>query len=409
MFGKAGTYNSLPLVTTIDNIVGGVPKHSVVLNGFSRKEVITRSSVKTANYKLLRRLNGLPINNYNVSLTRNTCNSGSWYYDGGGNPANAFTETGDLDFLSDGDISAGLLKINPVNTSTVLAMASSRVLASVKDMSFNAAQALAERGQTTRLLVKTISRAADFLIAIRKGNFTRAQRLLREAGIPVKKNPKLLGDVVDVTDHKKFSAVWLEYVYGWRPLLEDIYGAAELLAKQHLKNDPMKVTGTAKLTNRGSNGSYAPEGNVICPYEWESTVKAKITVQYAMNNDVVRVLSRTGISNPALLAWELLPFSFVADWFIPVGQYLGNIDATCGLTFVSGYQNVRSDSYSRCQMTKYGNYRVVPGGKQEDKQSFTRTKITSFPSNTFPTFKNPISTTHAANAIALVSQLYKGR
>lgn len=35
-----------------------------------------------------------------------------------------------------------------------------------------------------------------------------------------------------------------------------------------------------------------------------------------------------GFSNPAAVLWEATPFSFVADWFFPVGDYLSRLDQT---------------------------------------------------------------------------------
>lgn len=37
--------------------------------------------------------------------------------------------------------------------------------------------------------------------------------------------------------------------------------------------------------------------------------------------------ARFGLVNPLEVAWELLPFSFVADWFLPIGGYLNAMDA----------------------------------------------------------------------------------
>lgn len=33
-----------------------------------------------------------------------------------------------------------------------------------------------------------------------------------------------------------------------------------------------------------------------------------------------------GFSNPAAVLWEATPFSFVGDWFFPIGDYLNDLD-----------------------------------------------------------------------------------
>jgi hypothetical protein len=43
-------------------------------------------------------------------------------------------------------------------------------------------------------------------------------------------------------------------------------------------------------------------------------------------------LQQLGLTNPALVAWELVPFSFVFDWFIQVGDWLTGLTALQGVT-----------------------------------------------------------------------------
>jgi hypothetical protein len=37
-------------------------------------------------------------------------------------------------------------------------------------------------------------------------------------------------------------------------------------------------------------------------------------------------IRQMGVLDPLSVAWEVLPFSFVADWFIPIGTYLENLN-----------------------------------------------------------------------------------
>jgi hypothetical protein len=34
-----------------------------------------------------------------------------------------------------------------------------------------------------------------------------------------------------------------------------------------------------------------------------------------------------GLTDPLSVAWELIPYSFVVDWFVPIGTYLDNLNA----------------------------------------------------------------------------------
>lgn len=62
---------------------------------------------------------------------------------------------------------------------------------------------------------------------------------------------------------------------------------------------------------------------------------ARVTLsgQVVAVNSTVASLRDYGVINPAAIAWELIPFSFVVDWFIGVGDYLNNYTALSGITW----------------------------------------------------------------------------
>lgn len=47
-----------------------------------------------------------------------------------------------------------------------------------------------------------------------------------------------------------------------------------------------------------------------------------------------------GLTNPLEVTWELLPFSFVADWFLPIGDYVSILDSTLGYILKGGTNTV---------------------------------------------------------------------
>jgi len=40
-------------------------------------------------------------------------------------------------------------------------------------------------------------------------------------------------------------------------------------------------------------------------------------------------------------AWELIPFSFVADWFLSIGNFIGAISPKSGVRYLNEYESVR--------------------------------------------------------------------
>lgn len=207
---------------------------------------------------------------------------------------------------------------------------------------------------------------------------------------------------------------WLAIQYGWKPLLSDVYGACEELARVVTYREPAKtITASASSTSpfsevltwqngSGSGPVYLSRGSL--------SVSVKAHIEYSVGSQLAQTAASTGVSNPYALAWELLPWSFVADWFIPVGAYLESFDYDNGLEFLRGWINVKSTGI-RTTRTVAGVYnqifgqvqRIISGGSSTIQvEMFERQALGAFPTVPPPRFKDPRSLSHALNAIALV-------
>jgi hypothetical protein len=132
-----------------------------------------------------------------------------------------------------------------------------------------------------------------------------------------------------------------------------------------------------------------------------------------MGEPLKAFMTQIGFNNPINLLWEIIPYSFVVDWFLPIGQYLEGLTNFQGLTFIDGCetrftrQSALFDVYyyyeDNVQIDiRYGSY-------SRDDVLFDRLKLTSWPSMRLPSFKNPISTEHALNALALLRAAFTGQ
>jgi len=297
--------------------------------------------------------------------------------------------------------------------------ATSNLLKNLRDSSFNAAQALAERKQTADLIASSATKIAKSLRNLRRGNFAKAAQ---DLGLTAKKRANRRFNSQFIVDQgKAVGNGWLELQYGWKPLLSDVYGATEALAKA---NNPAgnqnsiyrTVTGRARREEivQSRSDLNRPGGSVGYSYRTDSgsmSVLVKTGVTYMKTSAPLASLASVGITNPALLAWELLPYSFVVDWFLPIGNYLESLDATSGLSFYSGYVTVfRKYRGTVNVLSSYsenaGYYRTFETAREDNEMTYcTRTPLSSFPSAPMPTFKNPLSNSHVASAMALLLQL----
>lgn len=136
-----------------------------------------------------------------------------------------------------------------------------------------------------------------------------------------------------------YGSNYLEYHFGWEPLMKDIQASFDLFT------DPMRdkrgllvvARGFAKSDILGhSTGDYS----VWYDYYWRTSVAIRGRVKIT-NLDLYR-LEQLGMLNPAVLAWELVPFSFVVDWFTNIGDVLASYTDFFGLEIIFGQSTVVS-------------------------------------------------------------------
>lgn len=208
-----------------------------------------------------------------------------------------------------------------------------KVADQIRGHSFNAAVSGAELGQTLGMVGDRAKSLFSALRNVRKGNLEKALQVLN-AGKP-KKGFKS----TDV------SGLWLELQYGWKPLISDVYSGMQFIEAQTAGPRSMvfEERVSKKLSEEVSNS--APEYSITA----EGVVSRTYRIEYTEELSMARSL---GLTNPAAVLWEKLPWSFVIDWFIPVGTYL---DVIGSIPFVKGWL-YRTD-FSRASANYYGKYR----------------------------------------------------
>jgi len=258
----------------------------------------------------------------------------------------------------------------------------------------NLAQAFAERRQTANLFVGTARRIAASINALRKGNVTGA---LRAVGSPSNRRTLSSRDIADQ---------WLEIQYGWKPLLSDVYASVDKLRKKDEDVNRYMLTAKRRVS---SNGGWTNEftGN-DCVRRIVETAEASLftRLDYRVQHSVVNSMAQMGVLDPATLAWELLPWSFVVDWFLPIGNYLTAVNATRGLAFVGGSRSHRtvtsSDVTWRRAPGASSSFKEVRGVGKQTVKNISRSVYLSSPTPRFPVMKDPFSTAHVLNALALL-------
>lgn len=211
---------------------------------------------------------------------------------------------------------------------------------------------------------------------------------------------------------KDIANGWLQWQYGWKPLISDVFAVAD--ESIHIVEKQLtKVSARVTLPITG-NGSVARKLNSIpVPMLRMGRGKQSCTMVVSLNLDSVISIARWTSLNPVSMAWELIPYSFVVDWLVDVGTYLRNLETALlyGTAFNSGYVSelyaYDGKEVNPAYYTWESTYTKVFVDRAENSLSerkFYRTKLTSYPFPRKPTFKVDLSSQRLFSAAALLRQ-----
>ncbi len=198
---------------------------------------------------------------------------------------------------------------------------------------------LAERNQAMRMITSRLQQLARAANTLRKyGPVPFLQELTLDPDANQLKNARKRQK--RWTKRKDVANTWLEYHFGWEPLVKDIWSAVDFLQKP-IPLGKVSATGRRVPLDTG-HVKQTFSGNFFGTYAWTTDInvfrggiKARIGGDVSVTNPNLFLANRLGLVNPALVAWELIPYSFVVDWFINVGDFLKSYTDGLGISVVN--------------------------------------------------------------------------
>jgi hypothetical protein len=199
--------------------------------------------------------------------------------------------------------------------------------------------ALAERRKAVSMIAERSLQLYQFTRAVRKMRFGEAASILGLNKVPsgVRKSSK------------DFANNYLEFHFGWAPLVTDIGNAVEVLQQPFT---PVLCIGRGQASSKLRFTEFN-EPSWQGSYYWyrdKATTKCRMSAQVKVTNPNLWLANQLGFVNPALIAYELIPFSFVVGWFTNVETFLSQFNDFLGLglsypttTYLS--EGVRSSAY----------------------------------------------------------------
>lgn len=180
--------------------------------------------------------------------------------------------------------------------------------------SWGAAIAAEWRG-STEMIGKRALQLYRFTSALRKGRFRAAATALGVVDrVSMKKKRKHMKS-------KDYGALWLEYSYGWAPLVSDIYTGVQVLDAP-LPGRTVKGRARRKIRIQYRN---PPSGVWYGLQTYDLDSKCQIIADVSVTNPNLYLSNQLGLVNPAMWVLEGIPFSFVVDWFSNLSSYVAQL------------------------------------------------------------------------------------
>ncbi|UUW21374.1 MAG: maturation protein [Sanya fiers-like virus 39] len=269
---------------------------------------------------------------------------------------------------------------------------------------FNPAVFAAEMPQALRMIASSATRIRLALIACMQGNW---RGVVRNLSIPTE---KLYGAArtswLSFREGKlTLSGFWLEISYGWKPLVSDLDEACQYIAEA-IYNDKPKGKGLYAM-RKWEQVDYLPPAYGQIQYTKRTTSFIASYRIYATEKSARFVPSLHTVST---VAWEKLPWSFVCDWVIPIGQYLAALRTASDLKGTVVFSVLRETVFSEpragASLTGFAPYtqlpeysRLVYSSRAVSTEISPPTPIPDLsPGSVFKSWQR------AANAVALLAQ-----
>jgi hypothetical protein len=242
-----------------------------------------------------------------------------------------FNNTGFPDSTDSVDPNGNDTTIGGLYNRTVITMAQRRAEVECKqkmlDTKLDLAETLVDIDKSVLMIARRSMQVLYAWRSVRNGNYELAAKWL---GL----HPKRW------TFDTPFEA-WLEFQYAWLPLLSDIFGAVDLTTslfkeKRAVGRVRRRVSEALTVPQPPANSSWSN-----LKVETVGVCEVEVQLRFKISDENLAFISGLNLTNPLYIFWVSMPFSFVVDWILPIGDWLNSLTAPLGLTFLKGYRTTK--------------------------------------------------------------------
>lgn len=275
----------------------------------------------------------------------------------------------------------------------------------------------------SEMLVGEIASSMSQTVSMLRKPFASAQTLLTK--VRKVRNWKLRRK--SATYARTTADTWLEYRYGWQPIISDSVTAIRALQGKLAKDGRVLVARAGSSASNSESSSWparilADGSGSQGSHSSTKTLKRDVGIMYRVrfvsaDEEKARITGSRLCDIPSTL-YEAMPYSFVVDWFFNVGDWIRAVTPTPGIYPINNWcTNIRDSVYTVSAECKYppgyyyypldqylgswGSYTLRTFEYSRD----TRIDLPSTPSLRY----NGLSWKHQADALSLmVPSIIKG-
>lgn len=293
-----------------------------------------------------------------------------------------------------------LLSFNTAEESRLLSLATIEA----RKNAFTKGQLLAnvimlESGKTIQMLRARALQLATAIRYVKQRKFRLAASTLQYDGDDILKRKRW---------KKSWQSNWLEYRYGWLPLIADCETYIDRVCKGHGWGTVIGK-GTRTLEKSDSESLY-PAGRSTRHARVTARGRAVGTVAHSALNEV----AASGILSLGQTVWEIIPYSFVIDWFLPVGDWVASLSPPPGWVPLGGSTSLLRHGVAHSNYVKSrvgsGSYysEFQPCNLEMVKVQYMR--YAGFPSQVaLPPWNMELDIVRCIDAIGLLANQFKDR
>lgn len=167
---------------------------------------------------------------------------------------------------------------------------------------------------------------------------------------------------------QSFSALCLEYNFGWAPLVGDIQTSVRAIEQDIAYETPL--VGSAKGSMSRDDYPYQPGYLNFCNESLK--VRCRVGATWSVTNPNYELSRRLGLVDLATAAIELVPFSFVLNWFVNLNEWVGQLSNRYDPNLKNVWYSVKFDSTAVKQTRPDWDPSGIPVTTKSDCTSYTR-------------------------------------